>query len=283
LITGRSSIVGLVVPDLLHPFFAQIAKVLSARLRERGYGVLIASSEEDPELEREEIDRLLSRRVDALIIASAQQQASAFDTIGEQSTPYVLIDRRFESHAAHFIGVDDVRAGEIATRHLIEQGCRRIAHIRGPAVSTGVGRLEGYLRVVGGDATVVEAAGSGDDRGPSAGYEATRDLLASGTPPDGIFCYNDPVALGAMRAILDAGARIPKDIAVAGCGNVLYADSLRIPLTTVDQNSQEIGERSAQIALALMDGKTPHPAEILIEPRLVVRASSSRRAQIASD
>jgi LacI family transcriptional regulator len=95
--------------------------------------------------------------------------------------------------------------------------------------------------------------------------------------PDGIFCYNDPTAMGVMHAILDAGLRIPEDIAVVGCGNVIYSHLLRVPLTSIDQNSQSIGEKAAELALALIDAKAPvRPESICITPTLVVRASSQR-------
>ena len=96
--------------------------------------------------------------------------------------------------------------------------------------------------------------------------------------PDGIFCFNDPIALGAMRAILDAGLRIPEDIAVVGCGNLLYSDFLRVPLTSVDQDSAEIGRLAAELSLALVETKTPlRPKTKLIVPKLVVRASTLRK------
>jgi LacI family transcriptional regulator len=95
--------------------------------------------------------------------------------------------------------------------------------------------------------------------------------------PDGIFCFNDPIALGAMRAILEAGLRIPQDIAVVGCGNVLYADVLLVPLTSVDQDSSAIGKVAAELALTLIGAKSPVPPRTeLLTPRLVVRASSMR-------
>lgn len=104
LVTGRSFSVGLVVPDLVHPFFAEVAKGLSKILRKKGYSLLIASSEEDPELEQQELDMMLARRVDALVVASAQWTVESFRRIEEQKTPYVLIDRQFAGLAANFVG-----------------------------------------------------------------------------------------------------------------------------------------------------------------------------------
>jgi LacI family transcriptional regulator len=106
---------------------------------------------------------------------------------------------------------------------------------------------------------------SGDDRGEPGGYEAAMKLLGLNPRPDGIFCFNDPIALGAMRAILDAGLRIPDDIAVVGCGNVLYSDFLRVPLTSIDQDSSAIGAQGSA-----------RPKTVLVSPRLVVRASTLR-------
>ncbi len=283
LITGRSWSIGLVVPDLLHPFFAQIAKAISVSIRERGYSLLISSSDEDPDLERQEIEQLLARHVDVLLVASAQWTVESFRRIEELKTPYILLDRQFPGLVAHFVGVDDRAVGALATSHLIENGCRRVAHIRGPEVSTAIGRLEGYMqalaahRLVPFPGHVVSIGSSGDHRGESAGYDAAKKLLENENRPDGIFCYNDPVALGAMRAIIEAGLRIPEDIAVVGCGNLSYSDFLRVPLSSVDQGSKSIGEVAAALALQLANKKEQtRPKNELIPPHLVVRASSSR-------
>jgi LacI family transcriptional regulator len=92
-----------------------------------------------------------------------------------------------------------------------------------------------------------------------------------------VFCYNDPTAMGAMKAVLEAGLRIPEDVAIVGCGNVAYADFLRVPLTSVDQQSAAIGERAARMALALLEsGPATRPTTVLLEPKLVVRASTLR-------
>jgi LacI family transcriptional regulator len=284
LITGRTWTMGLVVPDLLHPFFAQVAKAISAGIRGHGYGLIITSSEEDPELEQQEIEQLLARRVDVIAIASAQRTEESFRRIEERKIPFILIDRKFAGLAANFVGVDDEAVGLLATRHLIDQGCRRIAHIRGPETSTALGRLEGFKHTLAEHRRtplaehIVSIGSSGDDRGEPGGYEAAKKLLGTNPRPDGIFCFNDPIALGAMRAILDAGLRIPEDIAVVGCGNVLYSDFLRVPLTSIDQDSSAIGRHAAELALSLVDAKSPaRPRTELVSPRLVVRASTLRK------
>jgi LacI family transcriptional regulator len=280
LVTGRTYSIGLVVPDLVHPFFGEVAKGMSRILRKKGYNLVISSSDEDPELEQHEVDQLLARRVDALIIASAQLDGEMFRRIEEQQTPYILIDRKISDLNANFVGVDDTAAGRLATAHLIEKGRRRIAHIGGPCVSTATGRLDGYRRALAAakiafNPDYVITRGQRDDASDRSGYEAMRKFLALSPLPDGVFCYNDPTAMGAMDAILERGLRIPEDIAIVGCGNVRYAGFLRVPLTTIDQQSEEIGDRSAKLALTQIDAKGAGRVKtMLLEPKLIVRQSA---------
>jgi LacI family transcriptional regulator len=280
LVTGRTYSVGLIVPDLVHPFFGEVAKGMSRVLRKKGYNLVISSSEEDAELERLEIEQLLARRADALIIASSQTGIQTFRRIEEEKTPYVLIDRKFPGLNANFTGVDDEAAGRIATEHLISLGRRRIAHIGGPEVSTATGRLEGYRAALYAHQMEVDPAllvllEHGDDASDRSGYDAMSKLLSLSPRPDAVFCYNDPTAMGAMEAIFERGLRIPQDIAIVGCGNVRYAAFLRVPLTTIDQQSEEIGDRSAKLALAQIEAKgAARPKTVLLEPHLVVRQSA---------
>lgn len=273
----RTFMIGLIVPDLMHSFFAEIAKAVAAAIRPLGYDVVICNSEEDAELEASEIDRLLGRQVDGLIVASAQQPgaAAAFDRIESRGVPYVLIDRHLERPSANYVGADDDAIGRLATEHLISCGCRRIAHIAGRPPVTGAGRLQGYREALAAAGIpfrkeyVLEAS---DD---ASGYEAARRLLALDPPPDGIFGYNDPTAAGAIKAILECGRRIPQEIKVIGVGNVHYSDLLRVPLSTIDQSSSAIGREAADLLLKAIGAKRRRPARaVIVEPRLIAREST---------
>ncbi len=283
LVTGRSYMVGLVVPDLLHPFFAEIAKVATHILRPKGYCLVIASSEENPELEVSEIEALLARQVDAIILASVQASAQSpvFKCMDQLETPYVLIDRNIPGLKASFVGVDDEHIGYLATRHLIEHRCRSIAHIGGPNVSTAEGRLRGFRKALAESKLevpmqFVERVDSGDDRGEEGGYKAMLTLLSMKTRPDGVFCYNDETAIGALRAAFEAGLEVPADLAVIGVGNMRFSDLLRVPLSSIDQNSQLIGDRAARIALQLIEaGGAIAPESVLLPVKLIQRESSS--------
>ena len=269
LVTGRSFLIGLVAPSLLHPFFAEIARAISSAVRDKGYFLIVSSSEEDPELEKEEISRLIGRRLDALVIASAATDAEQFNRLDKMAQPYVLIDRDLNGHSANFVGINEEQAGRLATEHLIDVGCRRVAHIRGQDNSTGIGRFEGYrqaLRHRGMEFSedYVVRRSYVDTETTRQGMEAMRLLLERDPRPDGVFCFNDPLAIGAMSTIHEAGLRIPEDIALIGCGNLPNNDCLRVSLSSIDQKSQMIGQefhgnrRTSRHIVAQVDGT--HPA-----------------------
>ncbi len=282
LATGRSYLIGLVVPDLLHPFFAEVAKSLARTLRKRDYSLIIASSEEDPKIEEQEIEHMVARRLDGLVIAAATTSRVLLERLDEQKQAYVLVDRSFSGLSANFVGVDDIAVGSMATQHLIDRGCKRIAHIRGRDNSTGADRLEGYRRAIRTaklnlSEKYIILRDTVDTESRRQGEEAMQRLLSLKPRPDGVFCYNDPMAIGAMDAILAAGLRIPEDVAIIGCGNLHYDDSLRVPLSSIDQQSKLIGERAGKLILGIVESNTQQRTKtIVLEPQLVERASTAR-------
>ncbi len=282
LVTGRTNLIGLIAPDLVHPFFAEVAKGISAKLRSHEYSLIIASSEDDANLERREIEQMLARRVDALILASTQSKPETVRRIQDQKLPFVLLDRKIGGVPANFVGIDDVMAGELATNHLLEIGCKTVAHIGGSDVSTAVDRQAGYSVILARagmslPSEYIVTYGRGDDSGDTAGYHGMKKLLQLNPRPDGVFCLNDPVAMGAMRAIGEAGLRIPADVAIVGCGNVHYDDLLTVPLTSIDQDSHNLGASAAKLAMSMIKRKREGaPKSLMMQAKLVVRASSRR-------
>lgn len=283
LVTGKTHLVGLVVPDLLHTFFAQIAKSLSTEFLKKGYCLIISTSDEDPELEERTVNHLLARNLDVLIVASACTTPDLCERIQRQGPPLILIDRNFPGLSSNYVGADDEMLGALATQHLIEMGCKRIAHLRGPETSPGKGRLDGYLKTLArfkmkALPKYVSPQGMADVHSSESGTAMMKQLLSLTPRPDGVFSYNDPMAIGAIRAILDAGLRVPEDIAVIGAGNLYYDTELIVPLSSIDQQTQQIGQRTARLALSLMESKIrPRNRTIIIQPQLVVRASSDRK------
>jgi LacI family transcriptional regulator len=285
LASGKSYTIGLIVPDLVHTFFAELAKGVSAGLRKEAYQLILASAEEEPELERQEIEHLLARGVDALLIASCQSSAASFRSLKNSKIPYVLVDRFLPRLNAHFVGTDDVAAGRMATDHLIQLGRQRIAHIGGELISTSVGRLNGYKDALAAHhlpfrTELVAIRSRLEEAGVQIGNHAMSDLLRLKQRPDAVFCYNDLTAVGAIRCLLARKLRVPDDIAVIGCGNLRLSEYLEVPLSSIDQSTQKQGEEAATLALSLIARKQKRRANhLLIEPKLIARDSTIGRTR----
>ena len=279
LVTRRTYTIGLLLPDFRHPFFAEVAKAVAETVRPRGYHVIISYFEEDPELEATEVESLVARQVDGLIVASAQSPASdLYQRIRARKVPFVLIDRPVGDSLVSFVGTDNEAIGRIATEHLIAQGCTRIAHLRGPELGIAAARMTGYRKALAKHKLAMPAEYVVDARyDDDMGYRAMQRLLTRNPLPDGVFCYNDPVAIGAMKAVLEAGLSVPHDVAIIGAGNVHYSDVLAVPLTTVDQGTVQIGTQASEILMRQIASKRMlRPKTILIKPKIVIRKSTAR-------
>jgi LacI family transcriptional regulator len=292
LVTGRLSLVGLIVPDLIYPFFADVAKGLSLAMRRHGYFLVLSSSEEDAALEREEIEQMLAHGLDALLVATCQPDPEPLRRIQQRGTPLILLDRSFQELPAHFVGSDDYAAGRLATEHLLGVGCRRIAHIRGPENSVGQRRLKGCLDTLKKHGVAMPAeylvqAPSADVDGHRNGVAALDRLRQLERPPDGIFCCNDVVAMGVIAEALRQGITVPGGLAVIGCGNLHYGSEIRVPLSSIDQRSGEIGQRAARLTLDILAARAEKTSldyrEIILQPRLAARESTARNLLAGGD
>lgn len=285
LATGRTFLVGMVVPDLMHPFFAGIAKGLARSLRQAGYSLVISSSDEDPVLELQEIEALLARRIDALVLASSEHSKSSgiFKRIQDAAVPFLLLDRPIRGLVANFVGSDDKAIGKLATGHLIERGYRRIAHIGLSSLSIGNGRLDGYKSTLNHHHHQIHPdriilVESGDERGEECGYAAMQKLLLLDPRPDAVFCFNDIIASGAQRAVVELGLSIPGDIALIGVSNLAglsFWNALQVPLSTVDQDVQRLAAETTEQILEMQSRSGPMtPKRIYVPLKLVVRDST---------
>jgi LacI family transcriptional regulator len=211
-------------------------------------------------------------------VASCQAIEDA-EFVFPEGPPILLIDRNIPRLKTDFVGSNDVLVGELATRHLIALGRRRIAHIGGHGTSPAIDRIKGFRNALSTAGmklpkSYVVTRERFEERGDSAGYRAMQELLAQKHPPDAVFCYNDLSAIGAMEAAMQAGLSIPGDIAFAGCGNLRYAQYLKVPLTSVDQSIERMGEAAARRVLTLSTKPDDAPRTSFVEPKLIVRQST---------
>ena len=276
LVTHQTRAIGVVVPDFSGSFFVEVIKGIESVCRDAGYHLLLCTTGEDAAREDIEVDTLINKSIDGLILASAHEHG-ALNVLGrltDSETPFVLVDRRLPG--GQFVGGNDILVGYLATQHLISQGYKHIAHLRGPNVSTANDRYSGYLKALreaklkARPDYVVQVLYHEE----ASGAEAMQQLLGQTPPPDAVFAASDPIAIGAMEAARVRGVRVPEDLGLVGVGNHRYTPYLRVPLTTVDQNRSEIGRKASELLLAAIQGNKAGPAVILIEPALIVRESS---------
>jgi len=275
----RSHTIGIVIPDLMHSFFVEVIGGIEPVASARGYGLLLCSSGEDSAKERAELEMLRSRQVDGIVLASAHgsENADLLKQLTGLGTALVMIDRDDNPNVdCHRVLTDDERVGVLATSHLLDRGRKAIAHIGGPAIAHAQRREKGWrdslkARGITASPDWFEQAGFME----SDGHRAMKRLLSVRPRIDAVFAVNDPTAIGAMKAIWEAGLRVPDDIAIVGVGDIALSDLLRVPLTTVGWSRKDQGLHAAQLLLNGLDtDERDTPRRVIIPPRLVVRESS---------
>jgi len=279
LMTKQSYLIGIVVPDLMHSYFAEICRGVEAHARPVGYQNLICSTDEEPRKEMDEIEALLSR-TDGLIVASAlsARDAKFYKRLISEGAKIVLIDRLLDGLRCSAVTTDDVQVGMLATEHLIQLGHRKIGHLRGPDVSTALKRLQGYREAM--SKARLKALVHDCGFTESDGYTAMQKWIAGGDLPSAIFAANDPAAIGAIAAANEAGVKVPDDLAFVGAGSIHYGDMLRVPLTTVSWSKAAMGQAAASLLLELIEAKKKarRHRTITVPPELLIRKSSLRSA-----
>ena len=277
LATNKTLTVGLVVPDITNPFFPEIARGVEDVARERGYEMFLCNSVEDPDREDDVLRALEDKRVDGTIICSSRLPDERLFPRLRQQRAAVLVNRLAPPDLAGTVRVDDAEGALRAVNHLLDSGRSVIGFLSGPPTShSGRERAQGFK-------TALSAAGDGLDGtlvrpcspNPEGGYEGAFELLSERTDLDGLVCYNDLVAVGALRACAESGLRVPIDVAVVGCDDIMVASLLSPALTTLRVPKYEIGASAARMLLDRIGGKRGEN-EVLLQPELVVRESAPR-------
>ncbi|MHB9145783.1 MAG: LacI family DNA-binding transcriptional regulator [Symbiobacteriia bacterium] len=274
LATGRSATVALVLPDITNPFFPSIARGVEDAASAAGYTVILCNTDDDPEQEAMYLNLLRQQRVDGVVLAACaptnREQWRQFAA----RIPVVLTDRRLEGAIDHSVAVNNVAGGYLAARHLIDLGHRSIGFISGPAgLSTSAERRQGFEQALHevGALPRPEWMCTGDFRYQS-GYNCAGQLQQQGVTA--LFAVNDMMAIGAIRAIEDAGRRVPEDVAVVGFDDILLASMTKPGLTTIGQPTYQMGVMAMDMLLERMRSDAPvGPQQLILEPSLVIRES----------
>jgi LacI family transcriptional regulator len=277
LLSQKTQTIGLIVPDVVNPFFGPVVRGAETTARRAGYRVLLCNSEGDLRLERAYIEDLVAHRVEGLLLAPASDETrhSIFPLL-RGSFPLVLLDRSLPESDCDLVVSDSVSGARRLTEHLITVGHRSIAHLTdADDTSTGRDRLRGYREALAAAGipvrdelvfrTTVDQLG---------GYRAAQEVLALEPRPTVIFAVNNMTAIGAMKALRERGLSVPEDMALVCFDDVEHLAVLAPFLTVVDQPAETLGSLGAQLLLERIAGKAgPRSRRIVLQTDLIVRRS----------
>jgi LacI family transcriptional regulator len=279
---GRSRSIGLVVLDVRNPFFTDVARGAEDRAAEDNMTILLGNSDENGDRERAYLDLFEEQRVHGVLISPLGDDETRLQRLRGRDTPVVLVDRVSEDRNLSSVSVDDVVGGELAVRHLMETGRRRIAFVGGPmGIRQVADRLAGARRAVEAepDATleVIETESLTVLEGRTAG-EAIRER-AAGERPDAVFAANDLLAMGVLQALNMLGSvRVPDDVALIGYDDIDFASAAVVPLSSIRQPASLIGYTAVDLLLKeAASGEGFTPEQVVFQPELVVRDSTRAR------
>lgn len=279
---GRTGLIGLVLPDLRVPYFAELAYSTMRAAEDRGLVLIIEQTGAKGERELEVLQSPRRRMTDGLIFSPMSMDPSDPSPL-DVGFPMVLLGERIFGGPVDHVTMANVDGAKAATKHLAEQGCRHIAVVGahpGEAMGSAALRLEGFRQGLeeAGLELDPRRIGVADRWVHATGAEAMAHVLDSGAPVDGVFGMNDALALGAVHVLHRRGMEVPRDVAVAGFDNIAEAQYSDPPLTTIDVGRKQIATDAVRLLIERMGGEDCPPRTLTAEHRLVARASTGARA-----
>lgn len=277
--TSRSGIVGVLVHDIMNPFFAEILRAIEGELERSRWTFLLSNHYDNPEKQRSFLETLLQLGADGVIMSPAiGTPESDINFARDNGMPVVFMARHVEEVEAPVFRGDDATGFALATEHLISLGHKRIAMVGGTDyTSTGRDRYQGYQRAM--QKAGLEINGEWRIPGPrtkQAGFEAAAQFLAMAERPTAAVCYNDLAAIGFMNGLARAGLTAGEDISVTGYDDLEEASIATPALTTVWNGQREVGRQAARALLDLLNGLDVPNGQILTQPELHIRQSTGK-------
>ncbi|MBZ4034023.1 LacI family transcriptional regulator [Flavobacterium sp. 17A] len=281
--SGRSNNIGVIVPRIDSNFFASVIRGIEEELYPHGYQVIICQTHESIKRENENLHTLVDAQVDGIMMSVtgiSNENDSAFRNVLEKNVPLIFFDRSKHIDGVSSVTINDFKGGYLATKHLIDEGCRQIAHLSGDrSLDIFNNRFLGYKQaLLDSGLTFNEEHVIHVKSSVEAGKEATTTLLGLQTPPDAIFSSSDFAALGAIQELQARNYSIPNDFCVAGFSNEPFTKFMELSITSVDQSPLEMGKMSARVFLEQVDKTDTIKIEkkVVLAPELHIRKSSTR-------
>jgi LacI family transcriptional regulator, galactose operon repressor len=277
LVTKSTQTIAFLLPDITNPFYASLVSGIQQLALKRDHTMLLCTTEGDPEREEQYLRLLRAKQVDGALVDGLVLPPDRIARFVEDGFPIVCLDRDIASASVPLVQVDNRRGARLATEHLLSLGHTRIAHVSGSLdLRISQQRVAGYRKALTSAGITPDprlvAAGDFTEAG---GYQATRTLLEAEVELTAVFAANDLSALGALHAITESGRRVPEDVSLVGFDDVPLAAFTSPPLTTIHQPAVEIAERATEILIDLTHGRQVPKLRYLLEPKLVVRASTA--------
>ena len=284
---GRSNTLGVIVPHIDGYFFSHVIKGAEAVANQAGFNVLLCQSNEDYEQEQKNVDTMINAQVDGILVSVSRttHDFKHFDKITKREIPLVFFDRVVDDSGVNAVELDDFQGGYQSTRHLLEQGCRRIAHFGGPQhLQIYINRFGGYRQaLLEFGLPVQDELVLFSQMWQADGEAGMKQLLALPQPPDAVFSASDFSIAGAMLVLKERGLRIPQDVALAGFSNESFCSLTEPKLTSVDQCCEPMGQAAMHLLLEMVHehGHAAPPRKIVIQPQLITRESSRAGKQLS--
>ena len=273
----RSSTIGLILPDVTNPFFAEIARSIADAAESEGYSVIVCNSDGRRNSEDAFLGMLSEKRADGVVLIETGPPRGDASALENGDLPLVTVDRSLPGANVDSVRIDNALGGRRAARHLLDLGHRHLACIAGPSHLTPSGeRVTGFREELREQGFFLpeERIRRGTFQ-PESGYDITRRFLEEDSRLTAIFACNDLMAFGAVRAAADLGKRVPDDLSVLGFDDIRLASFFNPPLTTVAQPRQEMGALAVRLLLERMADSTLSPRHLVLETRLVLRSSTA--------
>ena len=275
---NRTTTIGVIVPEIKHDFFSSAISGIEEVAYHAGYTIIVCQSNESYDREIINTNALIRHRVAGLIVSISQTTVNSehFQDVLRRKIPLVFFDRVCEDIVASKVIIDDHKSALNAVKYLIHKGYKKIVHFAGPKeLIISNKRMKGYIEAI------QEAQVSLEEHSiyhgglhEQDGYRSMDSLLKMNIIPDAIFAVNDPVAIGALQRIKEAGMKVPDNIALVGFSNNIIATLVDPPLTTVSQPSFEMGKKSAELLLQMIEDEEYKPQTIVLDTELVERHSA---------
>jgi len=268
--------IGLLVPNSLNPYFAELARGIEDYCERNGYCVILCNSDDNPEKQRSYLRVLLEKRIDGLIVASAGGDIGLAQGLAGVKTPMVIVDRGLDGVDADLVRIDHEYGAYLATRHLLELGHRDIATIGGPS-STSVAQMRqaGFCRALQEAGITVRPERMLESDFTSTGGYNTAAILLEGNPPSAIFAGNDMIGIGVLRAAAERNVRVPSELSVIGFDDIQMSRYVYPALTTVGQSILQLGEMAAEVLLRRIATPSLVTDQRIVTPSIVLRESTA--------